>query len=94
MTITQEQNNILTKMGQQVSKLRVAHKALLDQMGRYIAVGYPVPTDQELIDAGFDYTSAEILAAVGSANDLKDFFDDVAPVQAEHGVNLDIIRKG
>ncbi len=94
MTITQEQGNILTQMGQQATKVRVAHKALLDQMGRYIAAGYSVPTADELAEAGFDYDSAEILAAVASANDLKDFFDNEVPTQGTHGSNLDVIRKG
>lgn len=92
--ITQEQGNILTKMGQHSTRMRESHKALLDQMGRYIAVGYPVPTDDELEDAGFDYSSSEILAAVDSANELKNFFDNLAASVDEHGVNLDRIRKG
>ena len=92
--ITQEQKNILTQMGQHTTALRKAHKALLDQMGRYTAAEYPVPTDEELEAAGFDYTSAKVLAAVDSANELKNFFDNLSVAQGEHGVNFDVIRKG
>lgn len=91
--ITQEQGNILTRMGQHATAVREAHKALLDQMGRYDAADYPVPTDDELKAAGFDYTSIGVLAAVASANELKNFFDNLAASVDEHGVNLDRIRK-
>ena len=94
MAITREQNNTLTALGVACKDIRQGLRRAKDQMAVYIARGYPTPTDEELAAAGFDYTSAEILAAVASLNDLSDFFDDVTPVQGEHGKNIDIIRIG
>jgi len=94
MAITREQSNTLTAMGVGCKEIRQGLRKVQDQMNLYIARAYPTPTDEELTGAGFDYTSAEILAAVSSINALDDFFEDVAPVQGEHGKNIDIIRIG
>jgi len=92
--LTREQKNTLTLFGVSCKEIRLGLRKAQDQMNLYIARSYPTPTDQELTDAGFDYTAAEILAAIGSLNDLADFFNNVVPVQDTHGKNLDIVRIG